>query len=145
MGLQERGALRGLTPSFQCALSDAAFLTGLERNADIVIMTCYAPLFTRVNPGGSQWNTDLIGYDTLTSFGSPSYYVQKMFFNARGDQVIPVGEIVPQTIPTPAAAPEPAPTPPGQGGRRPCRKLLPVPMSHCLCAQAKRMPPVTSF
>ena len=97
---QEPGIARGLTPSFQCALSDAVFLTGLERNADIVAMNCYAPLFTRMNPGGSQWNTDLIGYNTLTSFGSPSYYVQKMFFNARGDQIIPVAQIVPQTIPT---------------------------------------------
>ena len=105
---QERGVARGLTPSFQCALSDAAFLTGLERNADIVIMNCYAPLFTRVNPGGSQWSTDLIGYDTMTSFGSPSYYVQKMFFNARGDRVIPVARIVPQTIPTREPAPEPS-------------------------------------
>jgi len=104
---QEPGIARGLTPSFQCALSDAAFLTGLERNADIVVMNCYAPLFTRVNPGGSQWNTDLIGYNTLTSFGSPSYYVQKMFFNAKGDWVIPVGQIVPQTIPTVESAQEP--------------------------------------
>ncbi len=114
---QERGVHRGLTPSFQCALSDAAFLTGLERNADIVIMTCYAPLFTRVNPGGSQWRTDLIGYDTLTSFGSPSYYVQKMFFNAKGDHVLPVAEIVPQTIPTTETTPEPAPAPAGRFSR----------------------------
>ena len=114
---QERGAQRGLTPSFQCALSDAAFLTGLERNADIVIMTCYAPLFTRVNPGGSQWSTDLIGYDTLTSFGSPPYYVQKMFFNAKGDVILPVAEIVPQTIPTPEPTPEPAQAPAGRFGR----------------------------
>jgi len=113
---QERGVQRGLTPSFQCALSDAAFLTGLERNADIVVMSCYAPLFTRVNPGGSQWNTDLIGYNTLTSFGSPSYYVQKMFFNAKGDQVIPVAEIVPQTIPTAESAMEQAQTSAGRFG-----------------------------
>ena len=114
---QESGGGRGLTPSFQCALSDAAFLTGLERNADIVIMTCYAPLFTRMNPGGSQWNTDLIGYDTLTSFGSPSYYVQKMFFNAKGDQVIPVFDITPQTIPAPEPTPEPAQSRGGRSGR----------------------------
>jgi alpha-N-arabinofuranosidase len=113
---QERGAARGLTPSFQCALSDAAFLTGLERNADIVIMTCYAPLFTRVNPGGSQWRTNLIGYNSLTSFGSPSYYVQKMFFNAKGDQVLPITEIIPQTIPAALSTPEPAPA--GPFGRR---------------------------
>jgi len=113
---QERGTQRGLTPSFQCAIADAAFLTGLERNADIVIMTCYAPLFTRVNPGGCQWRTNLIGYDTLTSYGSPSYYVQKMFFNARGDQIIPIDQIIPQTIPTPAS--EPVQTPAGQSPGR---------------------------
>jgi alpha-N-arabinofuranosidase len=104
---QERGVARGLTPSFLCALSDAAFLTGLERNADIVVMHCYAPLFTRVNAGGSQWSTDLIGYDSLTAFGSPSYYVQRMFFNARGDRVLPVASIVPQRIPAPMTPPEP--------------------------------------
>jgi len=114
---QERGTARGLTPSFHCALSDAAFLTGLERNADIVIMTCYAPLLTRVNPGGSQWSTDLIGYDTMTSFGSPSYYVQKMFYNAKGDQVIPVARIVPQTIPVIESAQEPTQTSAGRFGR----------------------------
>ena len=81
-------------------------------------MTCYAPLFTRVNPGGSQWRTNLIGYDTLTSYGSPSYYVQKMFFNAKGDQVIPVSEIIPQAIPTLAPDPQPASAPAGPEGRR---------------------------
>jgi alpha-N-arabinofuranosidase len=114
---QERGVQRGLTPSFQCALSDAAFLTGLERNADIVIMTCYAPLFTRVDPGGSQWSTDLIGYNTLTSFGSPSYYVQKMFFNAKGDRIIPVTRIVPQTLPAAGSVQEPAQNDTGRSGR----------------------------
>jgi alpha-N-arabinofuranosidase len=114
---QERGVQRGLTPSFHCALSDAVFLTGLERNADIVVMTCYAPLFTRVDPGGSQWSTDLIGYNTLTSFGSPSYYVQKMFFNAKGDRVIPIARIVPQMIPTAEPVQEPAQTDAGRFGR----------------------------
>jgi alpha-N-arabinofuranosidase len=132
---QESGVGRGLTPSFQCALSDAAFLTGLERNADIVIMTCYAPLFTRMNPGGSQWNTDLIGYDTLTSFGSPSYYVQKMFFNAKGDQVLPVDQIVPQTIPAAEPAPEPAQARGGRGrmglGRREAPPSVNEPLFAC--------------
>ncbi|MBN2001312.1 hypothetical protein JW935_27455 [candidate division KSB1 bacterium] len=114
---QERGVQRGLTPSFRCALSDAAFLTGLERNADIVIMNCYAPLFTRVNPGGSQWRTNLIGYNTLTSFGSPSYYVQKMFFKTKGDRVIPVTKIVPQTIPAIESVQEPAQTSAGRFSR----------------------------
>jgi alpha-N-arabinofuranosidase len=109
------GGPRPLTPTFQCALSDAAFLTGLQRNADIVIMSCYAPLFARVEPGASQWRTNLIGYNALASYGSPPYYVQKMFYNARGDQVIPISGIVPQTIPAPPA--EPAPPAPGTGRR----------------------------
>lgn len=108
---QERGAQRGLTPSFLCALSDGAYLTGLERNADIIVMNCYAPLFTRMNPGGSQWKTNLIGYDSLTAFGSPSYYVQKMFSNAKGDQVLPVAQVVPQTIPAAIPTPEPSAAP----------------------------------
>ncbi len=112
------GRQRPLTPTFQCALSDAAFLTGLQRNADIVIMSCYAPLFTRVDPGGSQWRTNLIGYNSLTSYGSPAYYTQKMFYNARGDQVIPIAGIIPQTIPTPPTEPAPAAAAPGgRGGR----------------------------
>jgi alpha-N-arabinofuranosidase len=103
----------------QAALSDAAFLTGLQRNADIVIMSCYAPLFTRVDQGGSQWRTNLIGYNSLTSYGSPAYYTQKMFYNSRGDQVIPIAGITPQTIPTLPAESEPsAVAPGGRGGRR---------------------------
>jgi len=128
---QERGIARGLTPSFQCALSDAAFLTGLERNADIVIMNCYAPLFTRVNPGGSQWSTDLIGYDTMTSFGSPSYYVQKMFFNAKGDRIIPVSRIVPQVIPIMESAQEPARNSAGRSGRSDPPPSLDEPLFAC--------------
>jgi alpha-N-arabinofuranosidase len=112
------GGQRPLTPTFECAMSDAAFLTGLQRNADIVIMSCYAPLFTRVDQGGSQWRTNLIGYNSLTSYGSPAYYTQKMFYNSRGDQVIPIAAITPQTIPTlPAEPTPPADAPRGRGGR----------------------------
>ncbi len=84
------------TPTMNSALGDAAFLTGLERNADVVVMQCYAPLLVNVNPGGSEWGTNLIGYNALSSFGSPSYYAQKMFAENRGDHVMPV-EVVPQT------------------------------------------------
>ena len=132
---QERGVARGLTPSFRCALSDAAFLTGLERNADIVIMTCYAPLFTRVNPGGSQWSTDLIGYNTLSSFGSPSYYVQKMFFNAKGDRIIPVARIVPQIIPTVEPVQEPVQTDAGRFGRGDAAPSPSEPLFACACKE----------
>lgn len=76
------------TPDLGAALSDAAWMTGLERNSDIVIMAAYAPLLVNVDPGGMQWETDLIGYDTLTSYGSPSYYAQVMFSNHIGDEVL---------------------------------------------------------
>jgi alpha-N-arabinofuranosidase len=75
------------TPDLHAALGDAAFMTGLERNADIVVMNCYAPLLVRVNPGGLQWCPNLIGYDSLRSYVSPSYYAQRMFNLNRGDTV----------------------------------------------------------
>jgi alpha-N-arabinofuranosidase len=73
------------TPTMGAALGDAAFMTGLERNSDLVVMASYAPLFVNVNPGGMQWSSDLIGYDALTSYGSPSYYTQVMFSSCLGD------------------------------------------------------------
>ncbi len=76
------------TPNFGAALGDAAFLTGLERNSDVVIMAAYAPLFVNVNPGGMQWSSDLIGYDAVTSYGSPSYYTQVMFASCLGDHTV---------------------------------------------------------
>ena len=75
------------TPDMGAALADAAWLTGLERNSDIVIMASYAPLFINVNPGASQWVPDLIGYDALESYGSPSYYAQVMFSSHIGNEV----------------------------------------------------------
>lgn len=76
------------TPNFGAALGDAAFLTGLERNSDVVVMSAYAPLFVNVNPGGMQWNSDLIGYDALNSYGSPSYYTQVIFASCLGDHTL---------------------------------------------------------
>jgi alpha-N-arabinofuranosidase len=76
------------TPNMGAALGDAAFLTGLERNSDVVVMSAYAPLFVNVNPGGMQWSSDLIGYDTLNSYGSPSYYTQVMFASCLGDHTL---------------------------------------------------------
>ncbi len=76
------------TPDMNAALGDAAWMTGLERNSDVIIMSCYAPLFVNVNPGGMQWATDLIGYDALRSYGSPSYYAQALFSNHIGDEIL---------------------------------------------------------
>jgi alpha-L-arabinofuranosidase len=75
------------TTNLGAALGDAAWMTGLERNSDIVVMASYAPLFVNVNPGGMQWPSDLIGYDALSSYGSPSYYAQVMFSTHLGDQI----------------------------------------------------------
>ena len=76
------------TPNMGAALGDAAFMTGLERNSDVVVMASYAPLLVNVNPGGMQWSTDLIGYDALTSYGSPAYYAQVMFSSCLGDHTV---------------------------------------------------------
>jgi alpha-N-arabinofuranosidase len=74
--------------NWRSALAEAAFMTGLERNADIVNMASYAPLFAHVD--GWQWSPDLIWFDNLQSYGTPNYYVQKMFSTNRGTQVVPV-------------------------------------------------------
>jgi alpha-N-arabinofuranosidase len=74
------------TPNFGAALGDAAWMTGLERNSDLVVMASYAPLLTNINPGGLQWDTDLIGYDAMRSYGSPSYYAQVLFASYLGSE-----------------------------------------------------------
>jgi alpha-N-arabinofuranosidase len=86
------------TPNLNAALADAAFVMGLEKNSDAVVMECYAPLLVNVNPADTakgyprawQWNTNLIGYDALRSFGSPSYFAQVMLAQNKGDVVLPV-------------------------------------------------------
>ena len=86
---EQRAMEGGPTPILASALGDAAWMTGLERNSDVVIMECYAPLLVNVNPGARQWTINLIGFDALTSYGSPSYYVQTMFDRHHGDAVVP--------------------------------------------------------
>jgi alpha-N-arabinofuranosidase len=74
--------------TWDCAISEAAFMTGLERNADVVGMASYAPLFANVDAW--QWTPDLIWFDNLNSYGSPSYYVQKLYAGNKGTKVLPV-------------------------------------------------------
>lgn len=88
------------TPDMNSALGDAAWLSSMESNSDLVVLESYAPLFVNVN--GWQWKPDLIGYDAVSSYGSPSYYVQAMFAQNHGDQIL-----------TPSL--EGAPMQPGQG------------------------------
>jgi len=81
------------TPNMAGALGDAAWMTGMERNSDIVVLESYAPMFVNVSQlsgaGRSmQWPSDLIGYDALNSYGSPSYYAQKMFSTHHGDEIL---------------------------------------------------------
>ena len=76
--------------NWQSALSEAAFMTGLERNADVVNMASYAPLFAHVEAW--QWSPNLIWFDNLNSFGTPDYYVQKLFSNNKGTNVISITE-----------------------------------------------------
>ena len=78
----------GPTPNMGAALGDAAFMTSMERNSDLIVMASYAPLLVNVNAGGMQWESDLIGYDAISSYGSPSYYAQVMFNEALGDEIL---------------------------------------------------------
>jgi alpha-L-arabinofuranosidase len=70
------------------ALSEAAFMTGLERNADVVSMASYAPLFAHID--GWQWTPDLIWVNNLQSYGTPDYYVQQMYSLNKGTTVVPI-------------------------------------------------------
>ncbi|MEP6915585.1 MAG: alpha-L-arabinofuranosidase C-terminal domain-containing protein [Acidobacteriota bacterium] len=76
------------TPNMQAAIGDAAFMTQMEKNSDIVVMNCYAPMFVNVNPGARQWRPNLIGYDGLRVYGSPSYHAIKMFSSQIGDRIL---------------------------------------------------------
>jgi len=73
--------------NLRTAIAEAAFMTGLERNADVVNMASYAPLLAHVD--GWQWKPDLIWFDNLHAYGTPDYYVQKLFSNNRGTNVVP--------------------------------------------------------
>jgi len=75
------------TGNLRAAIAEAAFMTGIERNADIVVMAAYAPLFVNVND--RAWNPDLIGFDSARCYGTPSYYVQQLFSVYRGTHTLP--------------------------------------------------------
>lgn len=73
------------TSDFGGALADAAWMTSMERNSDLIVMASYAPLLVNVNPGAGQWYTNLIGYDASTSYMSPSAWAQGLFAGHLGD------------------------------------------------------------
>jgi alpha-L-arabinofuranosidase len=78
------------------ALGEAAFMTGMERNGDVVTMSSYAPLL--VTPEWRGWNPNAIVFDAARAYGTPSYYAQAMFANNRADTLLPV------SVESPAAA-----------------------------------------
>lgn len=73
--------------NLECALSEAAFMIGMERNADVVRMASYAPLFSHAEAW--QWTPDLIWVDNLEVVRTPNYYVQQLFCLHRGDETVP--------------------------------------------------------
>ncbi|MDX8035693.1 alpha-L-arabinofuranosidase C-terminal domain-containing protein [Lentzea sp. BCCO 10_0856] len=81
------GEYASLDNKFFNALSEAAFMTGLERNADVVKLASYAPLLA--NEDYVQWRPDMIWFNNHASWGSASYETQKLFMNNVGDQVVP--------------------------------------------------------
>jgi alpha-N-arabinofuranosidase len=74
--------------NWQSALASASLMTGLERNADVVQMASYAPLFAHIDAW--QWAPDLIWVDNLKSYGTPDYYVQKQFSTNKGTDVVSI-------------------------------------------------------
>ncbi len=87
--------------NWECALAEAAFMTGMERNADIVRLASYAPLFGHADAW--QWRPNLIWADNLRAYGTPNYHVQSLFARNRGDTILPVQLTVREQVP-------PAPT-----------------------------------
>ncbi|HSK13795.1 MAG TPA: alpha-L-arabinofuranosidase C-terminal domain-containing protein, partial [Phnomibacter sp.] len=74
--------------NWRAAMAEAAFLTGIERNADVVHLSSYAPLFAHID--GWQWSPDLIWVDNLRVYGTPNYHVQKLYSLYRGTKVLPL-------------------------------------------------------
>jgi alpha-L-arabinofuranosidase len=84
--------------NLRAAVGEAAFMTGMERNSDVVLLASYAPLFANVHY--KKWNPDLIDFDSSRAYGIPSYYVQKMFSENRGDVVLPLTVTAPEVAPS---------------------------------------------
>jgi len=78
---------RGSRATLRAAIAEAAFMTGLVRNSDLVAMAAYAPLFAKA--GAFQWQPDLIWFDNTRAYGTASYYVQQLYAAHRPDVVLP--------------------------------------------------------
>lgn len=78
---------RNRRATLRAAIAEAAYLTGILRNSDLVTMSCYAPLFARAN--AVQWQPDLIWFDNTRVYGTASYHVQKLYSTNRPDRYVP--------------------------------------------------------
>lgn len=85
--------------NLRAAIGEAALMTGLERNSDAVVMASYAPLFANVNH--RSWVPDAINFDGAGWYGTPSYYVQKLFRENRGDHLLSATVTSPDQSPLP--------------------------------------------
>nr|WP_315200205.1 alpha-L-arabinofuranosidase C-terminal domain-containing protein [uncultured Flavobacterium sp.] len=74
--------------TWECAFSEAAFMTGLERNAEVVHLTSYAPLMAHAEAW--QWTPDMIWFNNLETYGTANYYVQKLFANNKGTDLLSI-------------------------------------------------------
>jgi len=74
--------------NLSAAIGEAAYMTGMEKNSDIVPMNSYAPIFVNVND--RAWSPDMINYNASAAYGTPSYYVQKLFASNIGNVIIPI-------------------------------------------------------
>lgn len=74
--------------NWECAFSEAAFMTGLERNAEVVQLTSYAPLMAHEDAW--QWTPDMIWFNNLQSYGSANYYVQQLFSTNKGTDLLSI-------------------------------------------------------
>lgn len=81
---------------YYSALAEAAFLTGIERNSDVVAMTCYAPLFSKID--GNQWRHNLINFNSSHVLKTCNYYVQQMYGESVGDKVVKIVSDLPKGI-----------------------------------------------
>jgi alpha-L-arabinofuranosidase len=90
--------------NWKAAISEAAFMTGLERNGDVVQMASYAPLLANINAW--QWTPDAIWFDNLRSYGTPNYYEQLLYANNTGSRIVPITPQAEQGIYTTASLDE---------------------------------------
>ena len=108
--------------TLRAAVSEAAFMTGLVRNSDLVVMASYAPLFAKA--GAFQWAPDLIWFDNTRVYGTPSYHVQALFGRNRPDVTLPVAVegpavVLPPLPPASVATYGAPPLPPCKSGPLP--------------------------